>query len=45
MMYSQNDETGVLEVVEFGFYNFLFLILSVDFTFWWWHLCKFHKNY
>ena len=37
IIWSQNDETGVLEVQTFKG----FLYVSVDFTFCWWHPYKF----
>ena len=52
-MYSQNDETSILEVLEIKIFftaqqwweEQIFLkILSMDFTIQWWHLSKFLKN-
>ena len=50
VMHSQNDETGILEVLEIKFSSKpnhggqilrkFFKTLSVDFTLSWWHLCN-----
>ena len=54
MIYYQNDEIGILEVLEIiffvqpwpaGLYHFLKKILSMDFTSWSWHLFKFLANH
>ena len=45
MVYSQSDESGILDVLEIKIsLEYLFLILSVDFTFWWWDYCNFLKG-
>ena len=52
-MYYQNDETGILEVLEVYFaaqpwweklLNKFLKILSVNFIIQWWHLCEFVRN-
>ena len=55
MVHSQNDETIVLEVIKIKFLSLLnhglqafaisLNIFSMDFTIWWWHICKFLKNH
>ena len=50
-MYSQSDERCILDVLEIKIsfaaqpwwedFYFFFKFLFVDFTLWWWYLCKF----
>ena len=54
MMYSQNDETGVLEVLEIkcfaaqpwwaDLYNCFLNSFCRFLTIWWWHICNYLEN-